>query len=41
MAEIEHFVDPEGGKKHARFDDVKDMKLILLNRETQLAGRPM
>jgi glycyl-tRNA synthetase len=38
MAEIEHFVDPEGGKKHARFEEVKDVKLILLNRHTQLAG---
>jgi glycyl-tRNA synthetase len=39
MAEIEHFVDPEGGKKHERFDDVKDVKLSLLNRDTQLAGK--
>ncbi len=39
MAEIEHFVDPEGGKKHERFDEVKDFKLSLLNRETQLAGK--
>ena len=39
MAEIEHFVDPEGGKKHARFDEVKDVELILLNRHTQLAGK--
>jgi glycyl-tRNA synthetase len=39
MAEIEHFVDPEGGKKHERFDEVKDVKLSLLNRETQLAGK--
>jgi len=38
MAEIEHFVDPEGGKKHPRFADVKDTKLALLNRKTQLAG---
>ncbi|KAK5458314.1 Glycine--tRNA ligase 1, mitochondrial [Exophiala xenobiotica] len=38
MAEIEHFVDPEGGKKHPRFDDVKHVKLTLLNRKTQLAG---
>ncbi|KIX10186.1 glycine-tRNA ligase [Rhinocladiella mackenziei CBS 650.93] len=38
MAEIEHFVDPEGGKKHARFDEVKDTELSLLNRKTQLAG---
>ncbi|EXJ75588.1 glycyl-tRNA synthetase 1 [Cladophialophora psammophila CBS 110553] len=38
MAEIEHFVDPEGGKKHCRFEDVKHTKLSLLNRKTQLAG---
>ena len=38
MAEIEHFVDPEGGKKHPRFDEVKDTKLPLLNKKTQLAG---
>ena len=38
MAEIEHFVDPEGGKKHDRFQDVKDTKLVLLNRKTQLSG---
>lgn len=39
MAEVEHFVDPEVGKKHAKFDDVKDVKLALLNRDTQLAGK--
>ncbi|KAF7957890.1 hypothetical protein EAE96_003457 [Botrytis aclada] len=39
MAEIEHFVDPEGGKKHERFNDVKDVELVLLNRHTQLAGK--
>jgi glycyl-tRNA synthetase len=38
MAEVEHFVDPEGGKKHTKFDDVRNIKLPLLNRETQLAG---
>lgn len=38
MAEIEHFVDPESGKKHPRFADVKDTKLSLLNRNTQLSG---
>lgn len=38
MAEIEHFVDPESGKKHPRFAEVKDTKLTLLNRKTQLAG---
>lgn len=39
MAEIEHFVDPEGGKKHPRFNEVKDIELTLLNRRTQLDGR--
>lgn len=39
MAEIEHFVDPEGGKKHPRFDEVKDIKLELLNRDIQKAGK--
>src|ERR1700733_4322863 len=39
MAEIEHYVDPEGGKKHARFDEVKDVELVLLNRHTQLEGQ--
>ncbi|KIV85290.1 glycine-tRNA ligase [Exophiala sideris] len=38
MAEIEHFVDPEGGKKHPRFEDVKETKLTLLNRKVQLSG---
>ncbi|KAI0394625.1 glycyl-tRNA synthetase [Xylariaceae sp. FL0594] len=39
MAEIEHFVDPDGGKKHPRFHEVKDVELVLLNRETQLSGK--
>lgn len=39
MAEIEHFVDPEGGKKHARFSEVVDVELELLNRDVQLAGK--
>lgn len=39
MAEIEHYVDPQGGKKHERFDEVKDVKLALLNRHVQLAGQ--
>ena len=38
MAEIEHFVDPEGGKKHPRFAEVKDTKMTLLNRKVQLEG---
>lgn len=39
MAEIEHYVDPEGGKKHPRFDEVKDIELVLLDRNVQLEGR--
>ncbi|KAL4784412.1 hypothetical protein BJX76DRAFT_367623 [Aspergillus varians] len=39
MAEIEHFVDPEGGKKHLKFDLVKDLQLSFLTRSTQLAGK--
>ena len=39
MAEIEHFVDPEGGKKHPRFTEVQDIELVLLNRKVQLEGR--
>ena len=39
MAEIEHFVDPEGGKKHPRFHEVKDVKIGLLDRKVQLSGQ--
>jgi glycyl-tRNA synthetase len=39
MAEIEHFVDPQGGKKHHRFHEVQDIELVLLDRETQLSGK--
>ncbi|KAK0753311.1 hypothetical protein B0T18DRAFT_434109 [Schizothecium vesticola] len=39
MAEIEHFVDPEGHKKHGRFQEVEDIELSLLDRETQLSGK--
>ncbi|CAK3939743.1 probable glycyl-tRNA synthetase 1 [Lecanosticta acicola] len=38
MAEVEHFVDPESGKKHPKFASVKDVKLPLLDRDTQSAG---
>ena len=38
MAEIEHYVDPESGKKHPRFAEVKDTKMTLLNRNVQLEG---
>ena len=39
MAEVEHFVDPQGGKRHARFDKVRNVKLRLLGRDTQLSGK--
>ncbi|EGS20502.1 glycyl-tRNA synthetase-like protein [Thermochaetoides thermophila DSM 1495] len=39
MAEIEHFVDPESGKKHHRFHEVEDIELDLLDRHTQLSGK--
>ncbi|KAJ5643035.1 uncharacterized protein N7484_005542 [Penicillium longicatenatum] len=38
MAEIEHYVDPEGGKKHPRFVEVKDLEMSLLDRNVQLSG---
>ncbi|POR37917.1 Putative glycine--tRNA ligase [Tolypocladium paradoxum] len=39
MAEIEHFVDPQGGKKHHRFHEVEHIELVLLDRDTQLSGK--
>jgi glycyl-tRNA synthetase len=39
MAEIEHYVDPEGGKKHSRFEEVADLELELLDRNVQLSGK--
>lgn len=39
MAEIEHYVDPENGKKHSRFDEVKDIELAMLSREVQVSGK--
>ena len=39
MAEIEHYVDPEGGKKHPRFHEVKNVTVGLLDRNVQLSGR--
>jgi glycyl-tRNA synthetase len=38
MAEIEHFVDPEGGKKHPRFHEVENLEVALLPRDVQLSG---
>lgn len=39
MAEIEHFVDPQGGKKHPRFSEIENIELVLLDRHTQLSGK--
>ena len=39
MAEIEHYVDPKGGKKHPRFHEISDVELDLLDRKIQLEGR--
>jgi glycyl-tRNA synthetase len=39
MAEIEHYVDPDGGKKHHRFHEVADVKINLLDRHVQIAGK--
>jgi glycyl-tRNA synthetase len=33
------YVDPEGGKKHHRFHEVADVKINLLDRHVQLAGK--
>jgi hypothetical protein len=30
MAEVEHYVDPKGGKKHSRFDEIAGIELVLL-----------
>lgn len=38
MAEIEHYVDPLD-KRHARFQEVKDVVLTLLPKEVQQEGR--
>ncbi|KAJ2906681.1 hypothetical protein MKZ38_000417 [Zalerion maritima] len=38
MAEIEHFVDPQSGKKHPRFHEMENIELVLLDRHTQSAG---
>ncbi|OQO03455.1 hypothetical protein B0A48_10119 [Cryoendolithus antarcticus] len=38
MAEIEHYVDPESGKKHPKFKQVRDVKLPLLSRSIQSEG---
>jgi len=33
------YVDPEGEKKHHRFNEVLDVKINLLDRHVQLAGK--
>ena len=38
MAEIEHYVDPESGKKHPSFPEVENVELDLLDRHTQASG---
>ena len=38
MAEIEHYVDPLD-KQHARFNEVKDVKLALLPKYVQSEGK--
>lgn len=37
MAEIEHYVDPEN-KNHERFDEVRDVEIVLLDRHVQEGG---
>ena len=39
LAEIEHYVDPEAGKRHDRFQEVVEVKLPFLTRQVQLDGR--
>lgn len=39
MAEVEHYVDPTGGKKHDRFPEISHLELVLLDRDTQKSGR--
>lgn len=38
MSEIEHYVDPNN-KNHARFDEVKNVKLSLLPQNIQSEGK--
>ena len=38
MAEIEHYVDPLD-KRHARFGEVREVKLMLLPKDVQSEGR--
>ncbi|KAI7866662.1 glycyl-tRNA synthetase [Spinellus fusiger] len=38
MAEIEHYVDPQN-KSHKHFNDVKDVKIVLLSKHVQMQGK--
>ncbi len=38
MAEVEHYVDPDK-KQHPRFEEIRDVQLPLLDRDTQLSGK--
>lgn len=38
LAEVEHYVDPNGGKCHERFHEVANLELPLLDQHNQLAG---
>lgn len=39
LAEAEHYVDPASGKRHPRFAEAAGLRLPLLDRQTQMAGR--
>jgi glycyl-tRNA synthetase len=39
MAEIEHYMDPAGGKTHPGFAEMADTELELLDRDVQLSGK--
>ncbi|KAK7425101.1 hypothetical protein QQX98_000015 [Neonectria punicea] len=39
MAEIEHFIDPEGNKDHERFHEVAAIEMPFLDKDTQLSGK--
>ena len=36
MAEIEHFVDPASGKKHPRFNEVKDVRAVIVEQKNSV-----
>ena len=39
MTNLGSYVDPDGGKKHARFNEVVDVKVNLLDKHVQLSGK--